>query len=150
MVAGPARRAKAKSRPARKDPLKAKLRSKGSSQQVRLDKDSQSLKIGRTTSTVRIGSESLSAIHAEAVNGIVEELLDRPDKILITARRVKNESYYRVKNHSRKHWMHYSQLKFANVSKSEYIAALSAFSTEAKIMPHWTDEIPNSSTHSSN
>ena len=37
--------------------------------------------------------------------------------------------------------MHYSQLKFANVSKSEYIAVLSAFSSEVKIRPHWADEM---------
>ena len=87
--------------------------------------------VGYMKSADRVATETLDTIQNEALNEIVEKCLARPDKILILARIVDNESYFRKKVGISKDWLHKTIVKFSAVPKSEIIEACLEFSRQS-------------------
>ena len=70
-------------------------------------------------SSSKVARETLDAIHNEAFNEMIGKLLDRPEKILIIARMIDNEYYFKKRAVLSKDWLHATIVKFSGVPKSE-------------------------------
>ena len=68
--------------------------------------------------------ETLDTIHNEALNEIIEKLLDRPEKILIIARMIDNEYRFKKCAVLSKDWLHATIVEFSGVPKSEMMTIL--------------------------
>ena len=55
-------------------------------------------------SSIKVARETLDAIHNEALDEIIAKLLDRPEKILIIARMIDNEYYFKKRAVLSKDW----------------------------------------------
>ena len=76
------------------------------------------------TSSSKVARETLDAIHNEALNEIIEKLLDRVVMILIRACMIDNEYYFKKRAVLSKDWLHATIVKFSGVPKSEMITIL--------------------------
>ena len=75
-------------------------------------------------SSSNVARETLDAIHSEALNEIIEKLLDRPEKILIIARMIDNDFYFKKRAVLSKDWLHATIVKFSGDPKSEMVTIL--------------------------
>lgn len=97
--------------------------------------------VGKAKSTVRIAAETLDAIQNEVLNEIIEHLLERPDKILMTARMVQNESYFKKAATPNTEWLHATIVKFSVVPKGQLIDALLEFRRQVCPEKPWDETL---------
>ena len=91
-------------------------------------------------SSSKVARETLDAIN-KAFNDIIEKLLDRPEKILITARMIDNEHYYRKRAVLSKDWLHAAIVKFSGVPKSEMMTILLEARRQTPMCTPWTEDL---------
>ena len=82
----------------------------------------------------------MSATNAEALNDIVQGLTERPEKILVMAKIVKTESYFKPKHITGTDWLRYTFSKFSSVPNMEWVEILIEHSKRKHGDPVWTED----------
>ena len=92
-------------------------------------------------SSSKVARETLDAIHNEALNEIIEKLLARPEKILIIARMIDNEYYFKKRAVLSKDWLHATIVKFSGVPKIEMMTILLEARRQTPCCPPWSEDM---------
>ena len=85
-------------------------------------------------SSSKVGRETLDAIDNEALNEIIE-------KILITARMIDNEYFFKERAVLSKDWLHATIVKFSGVSKSEMMTILLEARRQTPCCTPWSEDM---------
>ena len=83
--------------------------------------------------------DSLSAIMDEALGDLNKYLIEHPDRILVTLRIVKDDSYYRMPKRSSEQWIHPTLVYFNGVPKRFWKSLLLSYRLVSKPHEPWTD-----------
>jgi hypothetical protein len=98
----------------------------------------------KATKTVASAArDSLSAIMDEGLADLTKYLIEHPDRILVTLRIVKDDSYYRITKKSSEQWIHPTLVYFKSVPKRFWKQLLLAYRLATKPHAPWNDPLLN-------